>query len=260
MKSPPEAHLWTEARRFTPARIALGRTGASMPTAALLEFGLAQAQARDAVHASLDARELVEQLAAAGFASLEVHSAATGREHYLRRPDAGRRLDEPSRVRLLAWASGTPPDIALVIADGLSAAAATRHAVPLLRALRPRLTGRLIAPILIALRARVALGDEIGELLGAGQVVVLIGERPGLSAPDSLGVYLTHAPRRGRTDAERNCVSNVRPQGLGYEAAAYRLALLIEGALRLGRSGVELKDESVGMQPALALRRAYLQG
>jgi ethanolamine ammonia-lyase small subunit len=244
MRTPVESDPWTALRRFTPARIALGRAGESLPTRALLEFGLAHAQARDAVHTALDIASVREQLAAAGFGSVAVHSAAGNREHYLRRPDDGRTLDEPSRARLRTLAGAAAPDIAVVVADGLSAAAAARHAVPVLRALRARLNGQRIAPIVIALQARVALGDEIGELLGAGQVVVLIGERPGLSSPDSLGIYLTHAPRRGRTDAERNCISNVRPEGLGYEQAARRLALLIEGARRLGRSGVELKDES----------------
>jgi ethanolamine ammonia-lyase small subunit len=264
MKTPRAADPWTSLQRFTPARIALGRTGGSLPTRVLLEFGLAHAQARDAVHARLDVASLVGQLDAAGFGSLEVHSTAASREQYLRRPDAGRRLDEPSRARLRSCAPEAPPDLAVVIADGLSAMAAMRHAVPLLQALGPHLTGRVIAPIVVALHARVALGDEVGELLRADQVVVLIGERPGLSAPDSLGIYLTHAPRRGRMDAERNCVSNVRPQGLGYEVAAFRLALLLDGARRLGRSGVTLKDESDGAPQdgaaVLAPGRPFLQG
>ncbi len=248
MKSPVESNPWALLRRFTPARIALGRAGDSLPTAALLEFGLAHAQARDAVQRDLDAPAVQQQLAGSGFRSLVVHSAASDRAHFLHRPDAGRRLDEASCASLRAIAAGTPPDIGFVIADGLSATAAMRHAVPLLQALRDRLQGRVLAPIVVAQQARVALGDEIGELLGAMQVVVLIGERPGLSSPDSLGIYLTHAPRRGRTDAERNCISNVRPEGLGYGLAASRLALLLEGARRLGRSGVELKDESERVQ------------
>lgn len=251
MNNPVEFNPWAALRRFTRARIALGRAGESMPTDALLEFGLAHAQARDAVQCNLDVPAMARQLAAAGFESLTVHSAARDRAHYLHRPDAGRTLDEASRAHLGALASGVPPDIVFVIADGLSATAVMRHAVPLLRALRTRLEGPLIAPVVVAQQARVALGDEVGALLGAGQVVVLIGERPGLSAPDSLGLYLTHGPRPGRTDAERNCISNVRPQGLGYAQAAYRLALLLAGARRLGRSGVELKDESEPAQLAM---------
>jgi ethanolamine ammonia-lyase small subunit len=248
MKSPVETNPWRMLRRFTPARIALGRAGDSLPTAALLEFGLAHAQARDAVYESLDLPAIQEQLAAAGFGCLTVHSAASDRAHYLHRPDAGRRLDEASSALLQRNAAGTAPDVVFVIADGLSATAAMRHAVPLLQALRLRLQGQIIAPVVVAQQARVALGDEIGELLGAAQVVVLIGERPGLSSPYSLGVYLTQAPRLGRTDAERNCISNVRPEGLRVEQAAYRLALLLEGARRLGRSGVDLKDESDRVQ------------
>jgi ethanolamine ammonia-lyase small subunit len=257
-----ESDLWQALRRYTPARIALGRAGASLPTAGLLEFGVAHARARDAVHASLDVPAIVDELAAAGFASLMVHSAARDRAHYLRRPDDGRRLDEPSRARLGAFActSTVTPELALVIADGLSAMAAMRHAVPLLEELAPLLQGRVIAPIVVASQARVALGDEIGTLLGAEQVVMLIGERPGLSSPDSLGLYLTHAPRCGRTDAERNCLSNVRPQGLGLAEAARRLVLLLDGARRLGRSGVDLKDESLQLPPADRSREAIGPG
>jgi ethanolamine ammonia-lyase small subunit len=254
MKTPVASDPWALLRRFTPARIALGRAGESLPTAALLEFGLAHAQARDAVHRSLDVPAVLGQLAAAGFGTLTVASAAVDRAHYLHRPDAGRRLDENSHTRLCGHSAANPPDLAIVIADGLSACAAMRHAVPLLQALRPRLETLQIAPVVVAQQARVALGDEVGELLGAAQVVVLIGERPGLSSPDSLGAYLTHAPRVGRTDAERNCVSNIRPEGLGYERAAYRLALLCEGARRLGRSGVDLKDESARAQLAACHR------
>jgi ethanolamine ammonia-lyase small subunit len=262
MKPTVESDPWEALRRHTPARIALGRAGASLPTAELLEFGVAHARARDAVHASLDAPAIVGQLAAAGFASLMVHSAARDRAHYLRRPDDGRRLDEPSRARLGAFActaTGTPP-LAIVIADGLSALAAMRHAVPLLRELAALLQERVIAPIVVARQARVALGDEIGSLLGAEQVVMLIGERPGLSSPDSLGIYLTHAPRRGRTDAERNCISNVRPQGLAVAEAARRLVLLLDGARRLGRSGVDLNDESLQLPPADRSREAIGPG
>ncbi len=240
---------WQQLRRFTRARIALGRAGHSQTTDTVLAFGLAHAQARDAVHLPLDCAAVEAALGQAGFASLSVHSAAPDRAHYLRRPDLGRRLDEPSRARLAASA-GAAPDVAFVIADGLSALAAQRHGVPLLCAVRERLPqGWTMAPVVVAEQSRVALGDEVGERIGARQVVMLIGERPGLSSPDSLGIYLTYAPRAGRTDAERNCISNVRPEGLSYAQAAERLVFLLRGAAALGGSGVALKDDSA---PALA--------
>jgi ethanolamine ammonia-lyase small subunit len=244
MKPPVESDPWAALRRFTPARIALGRAGGSLPTQALLEFSLAHAQARDAVQVTLDVPGVLRQLAAAGYPSLVVESAARDREQYLRRPDAGRRLSEASLAQLAVLAPPVPSRLAILIGDGLSAAAAERHAVPLLNALRLRLAHWLWAPVVLARQARVALGDHVGALLQAEAVVVLIGERPGLSAPDSLGIYLTYAPRLGRTDAERNCISNVRPAGLSYEQAAQRLALLLGAARRLGASGVALKDES----------------
>jgi ethanolamine ammonia-lyase small subunit len=254
--APVHADAWQALRRFTPARIALGRAGESLPTRALLEFGLAQAQARDAVHEPSHQGALLVQLAAEGFAAIGVHSAAPERQHYLRRPDLGRRLDSASRDRLLQWVASErhrpKPDIVFVVADGLSPQAAARHAMPLLRILDTSLSGWNLGPVVVAEMARVALGDEIGALLGARQVAVLIGERPGLSAPDSLGIYLTHTPRIGSMDAERNCLSNIRPEGLGYEAAARRLRYLLIGALRLGRTGVDLKDESPNPDPASA--------
>ena len=231
-------------RSLTPARIALGRTGHSLPTKAQLDFSLAHAQARDAVHVALDVNEVAQQLATTGHKYVVVQSAATDREEYLRRPDRGRQLNEASCLLLRTRASGTRADLVFVIADGLSATATMRHAVPVLNALRQHLATELLAPIVVATQARVGLGDEIGALMRAEQVVMLIGERPGLSSPDSLGIYLTYAPRVGRTDAERNCISNIRPAGLNYQQAACRLALLIQGARRLGLSGVALKDES----------------
>jgi ethanolamine ammonia-lyase small subunit len=239
-----ERRTWLALRQFTQARIGLGRSGDSLPTKAVLEFGLAHAQARDAVHMTLDSDSLSARLTAAGFDSVQVQSAIADRWQYLRRPDVGRCLSEPSRRLLSARTLPPEPEIALVVADGLSALAVMRHAVPLLQALRERLQRRRIAPIVVAHQARVALGDEIGELWRAEQVIVLIGERPGLSSPDSLGAYLTYAPRVGRTDAERNCISNIRHEGLRYEQAAHRLAYLIEAAQRLRVSGVALKDES----------------
>jgi ethanolamine ammonia-lyase small subunit len=243
---PVEPNPWDALRRFTNARIALGRAGSSLPTAPLLAFELAHAQARDAVHHPFDAAALDASLKAAGFATLHAASAAPDRGHYLRRPDLGRRLDGESAARLAAHAAsaGVAPEVVFVVADGLSARAAERHAVPLLVAVRPMLGGWTIGPVVLARQARVALGDGIGELLHASFVVILLGERPGLSSPDSLGVYLTHAPRIGRCDAERNCISNVRPEGLAYGEAAFRLAYLLNAARRVGGTGVGLKDES----------------
>jgi ethanolamine ammonia-lyase small subunit len=238
---------WQALRRLTPARIALGRVGASLPTAEVLRFGLAHAQAQDAVQRPFDARSLAARLEADGWATLGVASRAATREHYLLRPDLGRRLDDASAARLdaLAATEGAAPELVFVAADGLSSLAAERHAPALLAALRPLLPrGRRIGPIVVARQARVALGDEIGERLGASLVVVLIGERPGLSSPDSLGLYLTHAPRVGRVDAERNCISNVRAGGLAPQRAAARLAWLVAESMRRGLSGVQLKEAS----------------
>jgi ethanolamine ammonia-lyase small subunit len=234
--------VWTRLRRYTPARIGLGRVGGSVPTQALLDFELAHARARDAVHARFDASALAGELRRVGFGeAIIVASQARDRMEYLLRPDLGRVLDAESLERLRK----SRCDLALVIADGLSAVAPARHAVPLLRKLWMVLGSTWTnVTAVVANHARVALGDEIGELLGAEAVVVLIGERPGLTSPDSLGVYLTWAPRVGRTDAERNCISNVRPEGLPYPEAAQRLAYLLNEARRLQLSGIVLKDDS----------------
>jgi len=237
------ADSWNNLRRHTPARIALGRTGVSLPTSEVLKFSLAHAQARDAVHLPLDVAALASDLAGLGFAPCMAQSAAPDRAAYLRRPDWGRRLDDRSREALTTIGTRNA-HLAIVVADGLSSLAVARHTQPLLAALGKHIDGLTAMPLLIVRQARVAIGDEIGELLGCEQVVVLIGERPGLSSPDSLGIYLTHAPRIGRTDAERNCISNVRPEGLNYADAARKLAYLIAGAHRLGASGVALKDDS----------------
>lgn len=238
------ADPWQRLRAATPARIALGRAGTSLPTAEWLRFAAAHASARDAVHIALDLPALAQTLQADGWCSVPVQSRAPTRESYLRRPDWGRRLDAASAQRLLAL-DPSPTDLAIVLGDGLSAAAVQRHAAPLLLALREALNGALqIAPLVLATQARVALGDEVGALLGARSVLVLLGERPGLSSPDSLGAYLTHAPRLGCTDAERNCVSNIRPEGLPPPAAGARLAWLVRQALRLQLTGVGLKDAS----------------
>jgi ethanolamine ammonia-lyase small subunit len=231
----------SKLRSLTPARIGIGRAGSGVPTSELLAFGLAHARARDAVHTGLDAQKLVFDLSELKLSPQVVRSAAPDRTTYLRRPDMGRKLAEKETLQK------TQSPIALVIADGLSALAVQRHAAPLIQALIALAPQRWAgAPAAIALQGRVALGDAIGERFGAQLVVVLIGERPGLSSPDSLGAYLTFAPRVGRTDAERNCVSNIRPAGLGYEAAARRVDWLAAAALARGLTGVGLKDESAG--------------
>ncbi len=233
---------WTELRRYTAARIALGRAGNSLPTDEILRFGLAHARARDAVHVPLDVDVLDASLRADGWSTLRVRSRATDRACYLRRPDLGRRLDEASVARL-SKELRKGFDLAFVAADGLSPAAVQRHVPPLLQAVRLRLPDICsAAPLVIAEQARVALGDEIGALLDANVIVVLIGERPGLSSPDSLGIYLTYGPRLGRTDAERNCISNVRPEGLPYSAAATQLERLIRAAIAQRMTGTGLSD------------------
>ncbi|HMW41955.1 MAG TPA: ethanolamine ammonia-lyase subunit EutC [Plasticicumulans sp.] len=241
---PVTPNPWTALRRHTDARIALGRAGLSLPSAAHLAFQLDHARARDAVHLPLERAALHAALAqASGLEVLDLHSAAADRLEYLQRPDLGRRLDEASRT-LLAARPVTTCDVGFVIADGLSARAVHEHAAALLTALLPRLDGWTPGPLALVEQGRVAIGDEIGAALGARLVVVLIGERPGLSSPDSLGLYLTWSPRPGRSDAERNCISNVRPAGLPYPAAAHRLAHLMNEARRRSLSGVGLKDDS----------------
>ncbi|WP_118183256.1 ethanolamine ammonia-lyase subunit EutC [Paraburkholderia phosphatilytica] len=244
MSDAVEKNAWQGLRQFTNARIALGRAGSSLPTEPLLAFNLSHAQARDAVHQPLDVDALHAQLRAEGFATLDVHSAAPDRDHYLRRPDLGRRLSDESRAALIQAATEPSPDVVFVIADGLSAFAASRQALPLLRAVLPKLADWRVGPIVVARQSRVALGDEIGEALNARFVVMLIGERPGLSSPDSLGVYLTYAPKAGCNDAQRNCISNVRPEGLDFPFAAHKLHYLLTNGRRLGLTGVGLKDDS----------------
>ena len=238
---------WQDWRSATTARIALGRAGVSIPTDESLRFGCAHALARDAIHTPLDVASLQAQLEQAGHAVLATHSRAADRTTYLRRPDLGRQLEPQDLERLQALADGAAqrPDIAIVMGDGLSSLAVQRHAVPLLAALLPQLApGTQLAPIVLVQQARVAVADDVGEALGARLCVILIGERPGLSSPDSLGIYLTHGPRRGRSDAERNCISNVRPEGLSYAVAAHKLAWLMAQALQKGHTGIALKDES----------------
>ncbi|WP_201986711.1 ethanolamine ammonia-lyase subunit EutC [Hymenobacter rubidus] len=238
------ADPWSGLRAYTAARIALGSTGTSVPLREALAFRLAHAHARDAVYSTLDGARLLAELEPLHLPVCQVHSRATSREQYLQRPDYGRQLSEEFRNRLTEQA--TDCDLAIVLADGLSATATNEHAVPLLRLLLPQLreAGFRLGPVVLAEQARVALGDEIGQRLRARLVLVLIGERPGLSSPRSLGAYFTYAPRPGLTDEARNCVSNIRPEGLVYPAAADKLFFLLREALRLQLSGVGLKDET----------------
>ena len=246
MKTPaPPTRSLEDLRELTPARVGLGRAGASMTTDALLAFTLDHARARDAVHTAFDIPKLMAGLAGLGLQASQVCSRAGTRSDYLRRPDLGRMLDQASR-RALAGLGAGARELAIVIGDGLSPAAVNLHAVELVRHLGPRLTeARIgIGNVVIASGARVALGDEIGAALGARMVAMLIGERPGLSAPDSLGVYLTFAPRIGLTDEKRNCVSNIHGAGLSYDEAAFKIAWLVREGLKRQLTGVALKDES----------------
>ncbi|MDB5674707.1 MAG: ethanolamine ammonia-lyase [Sphingomonas bacterium] len=243
MADPPA--LRDRLRALTQARVLLGRAGQGLPTRALLDFQLDHARARDAVHAAFEPARVA---AALGQKVIEVRSQAGDRHEYLRRPDLGRLL-HPEDVASLAATGDT---LAIIVADGLSATAVHAHAAPLVAALLARLAGWRIAPIVLAHQGRVALGDAIGAALGVELAVMLIGERPGLSAPDSLGAYLTWQPRPGRQDSERNCVSNIRPpHGLGYEAAADTIVQLLVAARRLRLTGVSLKPGADRAPPPL---------
>lgn len=250
MEKPPvdPQNPWLELRRLTPARIALGRTGTSLPTSAQLDFQFAHAQARDAVHLPFDHAALSAQLTERGRESLLLHSAAVDRNSYLQRPDLGRKLSDESAQALRDYAAAHPGgvDLAIVVADGLSALAVHRHTLPFLSRLEEQMSadGWSMAPVVLVEQGRVAVGDEIGQLLGAKMLVMLIGERPGLSSPDSLGLYFTYNPKVGLTDAYRNCISNVRLEGLSYGMAAHRLLYLMREACRRQLSGVNLKDEA----------------
>ena len=272
-REPVTADAWRKLRGLTGARIALGRAGMSQPTAPHLEFQLAHARARDAVHARLDVEAFGEKLRAAGHETLVLASAAPDRTTYLQRPDLGRMLSPQSRglldrrAKVERKAAGaarpkakSPTDAAFVIAGGLSALAVERNALGLLAAVLPLLQGRdwKLAPIAVVSEGRVAIGDEIGWRLGARLVVMLIGERPGLSATDSLGVYLTYAPKIGRVDAERNCISNIRDGGQSHAAAAGTLVYLMKEARRRKLSGVSLKDETVALALPSAGDRNFL--
>lgn len=247
---------WNKLRQFTQARIGIGRVGTSIPTEELLRFQLSHAQAIDAVHVPLDEQKLVADLAENASLSnylpaFSLHSQATDRLTYLQRPDLGRKLDEVSIDTLKKHSDQTPTpyDLAIVIADGLSSYAINHHAAPFLDALVSLLAQNNkhewnIAPLCIVHQGRVAVGDDVGESINAKEVLVLVGERPGLSSPDSLGLYLTWNPHRGTEDSLRNCISNVRPEGLPYQAAAHKCFYLLSESRQLKLTGVGLKDRS----------------
>ena len=270
-KAPVTPNAWTALRQLTPARIALGRAGVSLPTAAHLAFQLAHAQARDAVHRALDVPQMMLSLHASPHTQdtpcIALHSAAADRGCYLQRPDLGRRLNGASREALAAHRKATqseeqyPYDLAFVVADGLSALAIEQNAAPFLHLLLRRIAAEhwRIAPIGVVAQGRVAIGDEVAELLGAKAVVVLIGERPGLSSPDSMGLYLTWRPRIGLNDASRNCISNVRAAGLSHEDAACKLHYLMSEMFHRQLSGVELKDDATAdPAPLTQASRSFL--
>lgn len=242
--SPVIEDAWTPLREFTAARIALGRAGVSLSTRAHLAFQLDHARARDAVWSPLDPAGLTQRLSDWPGGVLSLRSQATDRATYLRRPDLGRRL-HPDDADHLEANPMNGADVALILADGLSPQAVNRQAPLLAKALRESLQaqGFTVSPLCLVQQGRVAIADEIGALLHARLSLILIGERPGLSAPESLGAYLTFAPRDGRTDAERNCVSNIREGGLSIDAATITLLHLIGESLRRGLSGVALKDD-----------------
>lgn len=242
MSNPIDLDPFARFRAVTRARIGLGRAGDSLPVRAVLDFQLAHARARDAVHGHVDFAGMAERIGATQ-AVTRLKSRATDRPTYLARPDLGRRVDPTA----LADVEKGDWDVAFVIADGLSAAAVEAHAEIVLSACLRRLGDLRVAPIMLGEQARVAFGDEVGEALGARIVVVLIGERPGLSVPDSLGAYLTFDPKVGRRDSERNCLSNIHADGLTHEMAADKIAWLIRQALRLGLTGVDLKEDMAGM-------------
>lgn len=243
---------WERLNAFTDARIGLGRAGVSLPTSKLLAFQLAHAQAQDAVHCPLDVETLASELTdTLGLTTspISLHSQAQDRAMYLQRPDYGRRLNDETREQLQqAAASQQRYDLAVVVVDGLSALAVQQNSAPFLSTLYQMLDNDAadwqLAPLTIVEQGRVAIGDEIGALLNADAVLVMIGERPGLSSPDSLGLYMTWAPETGLKDDRRNCISNVRPAGLQIEEAARRFFLLLKEAQQLKVSGVKLKDRS----------------
>jgi ethanolamine ammonia-lyase small subunit len=253
-ENPVVENPWRRLREFTDARIGLGRAGVSLPTKELLEFQLSHARARDAVHFPLDTDALISEIEASETIAApdihRLHSRAADRMEYLQRPDLGRRLNEHSRSLLQHDISSSESgvsseyDLGIVIVDGLSSLAVQQNVVPFLETLLPHLYDYSLAPISIVEQGRVAVGDEVGELINARCVIVLIGERPGLSSPDSLGLYLTYKPHVGLTDAARNCISNIRPAGLSYSEAVRRTQYLLDESRHLKLSGVNLKDRT----------------
>ena len=243
--SPVVNDVWQGLRRHTAARIALGRAGGSLPTGEVLAFAAAHAAARDAVHEAVDWDRLEADVRALPCDVVRIESAAPDRATYLQRPDLGRTLSDTSRQTLLTSKPTTAPDLAIIVSDGLSAPAAQRQAAPLLRELLPmlRASGLTLSPVFLVRLGRVAIEDEIGQAIGVKAAVILLGERPGLGSPDSLGAYLVFGPKPGRTDAERNCVSNIRAGGLAFPAAAATLHYLITQSIQRRLSGVALKDE-----------------
>jgi ethanolamine ammonia-lyase small subunit len=257
-KSIVTTDAWQTLRSATSARIALGRAGGSLPTVEWLDFKSAYASARQAVHAVFDARRLADEISSVDQQVEIVDSDAHDRATYLQRPDLGRRLNPRSEERLRTIATNLhAPDMAIVVSDGLSAVAAHRQAPPLLACLLPRLRSERweLAPVVIARFGRVALQDQIGQLLGAPLALTLIGERPGLGSPDSLGAYIVHAPHIGNTDAKRNCVSNIRPEGLACDVAADTIHYLLTEARRRRLSGVQLKDERPAGSPVKSVTK-----
>jgi ethanolamine ammonia-lyase small subunit len=241
----PAPDPWVELQAFTAARIALGRSGTSVPLHAAQSFKLAHAHARDAVYSTLSTNYLLAELQAMQLSVIQVRSRAQSRTEYLQRPDWGRQLDDDSRKLIVSQASSACT-LAIILADGLSANAINDHALPLLRLLVPQLqnAGFHLTPIIIAEQARVAIGDEIGQLLNTQLTLMLIGERPGLSSPHSMGAYFTYGPRPGLTDESRNCISNIRPEGLTYTTAATKLCTMLSQALQLKLTGIALKEQS----------------
>lgn len=240
-----EPDPWHPLKAYTDARIALGYTGTAIPLQEVLQFKLAFAHAKDAVYSHLEINKLQTELSGIGLAHCLLQSQAQSRAEYLQRPDRGRQLNLESVLKLQKL-KPTEPDVAIILADGLSATAINLHAIPVLKNLISTLqkANYRLSPVSIVEQARVAIGDEIGHLLGAKITVILIGERPGLTSPYSMGAYLTYTPRPGLTDERRNCISNIRPEGLPYEMAAIKITYLIQEALRLQLTGVELKDNA----------------
>ncbi len=236
---------WEELRQFTDARIALGRTGGGLPTKEYLRFSLDHARARDAIHEPFNPEWLKGRLESLGVESICLESAAIDRHTFLVRPDLGKRLSQKS-IEYLNGYDYKGADICIVIGDGLSSKAVHKQSVPLLEELLPYFAKLhlTIAPIVLAKQSRVALGDDIAERMHCKCVIILIGERPGLTSPDSLGAYITYDTFRGRLESDRNCVSNIRPEGLSYQRAAFKIAWLVESAFSIGKSGISLKDNS----------------